>query len=93
MNILGQIEAGILLLGWIQPAIIGVVCLVVGVVTAYGVQTLIAKIKTRSLEGELESRLGNAKREAENIIKSAQLDKPPSTISWLGNRKMLFEFR
>jgi hypothetical protein len=27
------------------------------------------------------------------IIKSAELDKVPSTISWLGNRKMLFEFR
>ena len=27
------------------------------------------------------------------IIKSAQLDKAPSTISWLGNRKMIFEFR
>jgi transposase len=33
-------------------------------------------------------------RRAHNpIIKSAQLDKVPSTISWLGNRKMLFEFR
>ena len=33
-------------------------------------------------------------RRAHNpIIKSAQLDKEPSTISWLGNRKMLFEFR
>jgi len=27
------------------------------------------------------------------IIKSAELDKVPSTISWLGNRKMFFEFR
>jgi ribonuclease Y len=80
MNILGQIEAGIFLLGWIQPTIIGVVCLVVGMVAAYGVQTLIAKIKTRSLEGELESRLGNAKREAENIIKSAQLDAAAEVI-------------
>jgi transposase len=33
-------------------------------------------------------------RRAHNpIIKSAQLDKAPSTISWLGNRKMRFEFR
>jgi hypothetical protein len=33
-------------------------------------------------------------RRAHNpIIKSAQLDKAPSTISWLGDRKMLFEFR
>jgi transposase len=33
-------------------------------------------------------------RRAHNpVIKSAQLDKAPSTISWLGNRRMLFEFR
>ena len=33
-------------------------------------------------------------RRAHNpIIKSAQLDKKPSTISWLGDRKMRFEFR
>ncbi len=33
-------------------------------------------------------------RRAHNpIIKSAQLDKAPSAISWLGNRKMRFEFR
>jgi transposase len=33
-------------------------------------------------------------RRAHNpIIKSAQLDKEPSTISWLGERKMRFEFR
>ena len=33
-------------------------------------------------------------RRAHNpIIKAAQLDKAPSNISWLGNRRMLFEFR
>jgi len=33
-------------------------------------------------------------RRAHNpIIKSAQLDKAPPAISWLGNRRMLFEFK
>jgi hypothetical protein len=27
------------------------------------------------------------------IIKAAQLDKIPTPISWLGNRKMLYKFR
>ena len=66
MNILGQLETTI--------ALVGAVCLVLGAGVAYGIQKVISRIKARSLDEEYRAKVGGAKREAENIIKSAQLD-------------------
>lgn len=61
-------------LGAIHPAIVAVVCLVVGGGAVYAAIYLIEKFKTRNLEEELRAKVESANREAENILKTAQLD-------------------
>ena len=51
-----------------------VVALVIGVAVTIIVQHLIAKAKSQSLSQELQTKIDTAKREADNIMKSAQLD-------------------
>lgn len=51
-----------------------------------------------NMKADISIRDGNIvvkfpRRSHNPIIKSAQLDKAPSAISWLGNRKIRFEFR
>jgi len=48
--------------------------LISGGAIAILVQQLISRVKAKSLKQELESRIDTAKREAENIVKSAQLE-------------------
>lgn len=79
MNIPGQIEI-FFLLGEISPFVIGPVCLVVGLGLAFVVQLFISKLKAKNLEDELQGKITTAKREAENIIKTAQLDAAADVI-------------
>ncbi len=79
MNIPGQIEMGFLL-GEIYPVVIGSVCLVVGLGLAFVVQIMISKMKAKNLEEQLQGKITTAKREAENIIKTAQLDAAADVI-------------
>ena len=51
-----------------------VVCLGAGAVIMFFVSKLIAQAKSTSLEQELNTKIEAAKKEAENILKSAQLD-------------------
>ena len=54
--------------------IIGVAGLLIGGLVLYVIQRVIFSVKTKSLNEQLEAKLNSANREAENIIKSAQLD-------------------
>ena len=51
-----------------------------GVFIAYIVHWLIAKAKSKTIEEDLQRRIEGAKRESENIIKSAQLEAAAETI-------------
>ena len=51
-----------------------VVCLGVGAGIMYAVSKVVAKAKSTSLEQELTAKIESANKEAENILKSAQLD-------------------
>ena len=73
MSILSQIETASGGMAF-EFVIVGVVAVVVGALAAYLVQRIIAKTRATALEAELQNRIDSAKREAENIIKSAQLD-------------------
>lgn len=66
MNILAVID--------VQDIIIGLACLVLGIIIAYVMQRVIFKSRSKSLEKELQSKIDSANREADNITKSAQLD-------------------
>lgn len=53
---------------------------VFGIIAAYIVQQIVAKAKTKTISEDLERRIEGAKRESENIIKSAQLEAAAETI-------------
>jgi ribonuclease Y len=73
MSILGQISV----LGVGAGIVVG---LFFGILAALIIQKIIARIKGNALEKEAQSRIESAKREAENIVKSAQLDAAEQTI-------------
>lgn len=73
MMILGQIS-----ILWVFTGLIG--GLLLGLLTAFVIQQLISKVKGNAMEKEAESRIESAKREAETIIKSAQLDAAEEAI-------------
>jgi len=52
----------------------GITCLISGAALAILVLQIISKIKAKNLKQELQGRIDNARREAENIVKSAQLE-------------------
>ena len=66
MNILANIETP-------EIAMIGI-ALVIGIAVAIIVQRIVEKAKRQSLAQELQAKIDTAKREADNILKSAQLD-------------------
>jgi ribonuclease Y len=66
MNILASFEA-------IDIALFAI-ALVIGAAVAFILQKIIAKAKSQSLTQELQTKIDTAKREADNILKSAQLD-------------------
>jgi len=79
MNIPGQLGAAVVLAA-VHPAVVGVVCLILGAAIAYGAGYIIARIKAKSFEEERRAKVEGARREAENIIKAAQLDAAAEVI-------------
>ncbi len=69
MDILAVVDVDIVI-----AVVIGVVCVIVGVVGAIVTRQIIARAKAKGIEQEIENRIEVARRQAENIIKSAQLD-------------------
>jgi len=69
MNILGQIDVSFMVIGGLIAG-----GLVLGIVISLIVGRIITKTKAKALEQQLEIRTESAKRQAENIIKSAELD-------------------
>ena len=69
MNILGQIDVSFMVNAGLVAG-----GLVLGIVISVIVERIITKTKAKALEQELEVRTESAKRQAENIIKSAELD-------------------
>ncbi|MHC4352047.1 MAG: Rnase Y domain-containing protein, partial [Planctomycetota bacterium] len=66
-------------IGW--PHVVAtVVAFVLGIALAAIVGQMIARAKAKTLEQDLERQVEGAKREAENIIKSAQIDAAGETI-------------
>ncbi len=80
MNIFGQLETAVALAWTVPPTVVGAVCLALGAGVAYGVGNVISRIRAKSLEEGHRSKVDAAKREAENIIKSAQLDAAAEVI-------------
>jgi ribonuclease Y len=63
------------------PAVFAcVITFILGICLAAIVQQIINRTKTRTFEQDLERQIEGAKREAENIIKSAQIDAAAETI-------------
>ena len=63
------------------PAILAsIVCLILGVCLTAIVHQMISKAKAKTFEQDLQRQIEGAKREAENIIKSAQIDAAAETI-------------
>ncbi|MCD6394480.1 MAG: DUF3552 domain-containing protein, partial [Planctomycetes bacterium] len=80
MDILGQLETAVVLAWAIPPTVVGAVCLALGAGVAYGLGNVISRIKAKSLDEAHRTKVDGAKREAENIIKSAQLDAAAEVI-------------
>jgi len=57
-----------------------IITFVVGLVTAVVVQQIIARAKAKTFEQDIQRQIEGAKREAENIIKSAQIEAAAETI-------------
>lgn len=74
MDIPLQMPGVVFLLGSIHPAVVGLICLIIGGAAVYGAQHFIGQFKMRRLDEELKAKIEAANREAENIIKTAQLD-------------------
>jgi ribonuclease Y len=53
---------------------VGITCLIFGAALAILVLQIISRIKAKNLKQELQARIDSARREAENIVKSAQLE-------------------
>jgi ribonuclease Y len=66
MSILATIE--------VMDIALSAIALVIGAAIAFVLQKVIAKAKSQSLTQELQTKIDAAKREADNILKSAQLD-------------------
>ena len=64
----------ILAVGNVTAVLIGIVSLAIGAIATYVVQLMINKAKAEDLNQKLQSQIEVAKREAENIIKTAELD-------------------
>ncbi|MBN1816710.1 MAG: ribonuclease Y [Sedimentisphaerales bacterium] len=64
----------ILAIGGGTTAVIAMVCLGLGAGVCWVVQYLLASSKTKTIEMELQNRIEIAKKEADNIIKTAELD-------------------
>ena len=73
MYIIGQIEV-------VQVAIAGAAALVVGAVAAIILQRILQKARNTSLQQQSERLLDTAKRQAENIVKSAELQAAEDVI-------------
>jgi ribonuclease Y len=58
----------------IDTIFMGITCLISGAALAILVLQIISRIKAKNLKEELQGRIDNARREAENIVKSAQLE-------------------
>ncbi|MBN1127050.1 MAG: ribonuclease Y [Sedimentisphaerales bacterium] len=64
----------ILAVGGVTTAIIAGVCLVLGAGACWFIQYVLASTKQKTAELELQNRIEMAKKEADNIIKTAELD-------------------
>jgi ribonuclease Y len=74
MNTMHALPMGVILLAAIYPVVTAILGLIAGTAAAFGVMTVIRKAKAKSLQDELQAKVETANREAENIIKTAQLD-------------------
>ena len=54
--------------------LVGILCVASGMAIAVLMQKLVSRLKAKNMEQDLKGRMENARREAENIVKSAQLD-------------------
>jgi len=57
-----------------------VVCFILGICLAVISQQIISKVKTKTFREDLQRQIEGAKKEAENIIRSAQIDAAAETI-------------
>lgn len=57
-----------------------VICFVLGVCLAAIAQQIISKVKAKTFQEDLQRQIDGAKKEAENIIRSAQIDAASETI-------------
>jgi ribonuclease Y len=57
-----------------------VVCFILGICLAVISQQIISKVKTKTFREDLQRQIEGAKKEAENIIRSAQIDAASETI-------------
>ncbi len=64
----------------LPEVVVSVVAFLLGIALAAVVQQVIAKAKAKAVEQELQRQIDGAKREAENIIKSAQIDAAAEAI-------------
>ena len=71
--------AGITEIG-LPTATLTIVAFILGIALTAIVTQIIARAKAKTLEQDLERQVEGAKKEAENIIKSAQIDAAAETI-------------
>jgi len=64
----------------LPEVVVSVVAFLLGIALAAVVQQVIARAKAKAVEQELQRQIDGAKREAENIIKSAQIDAAAEAI-------------
>ena len=64
----------------LPDVLVPIVTLILGVCLAAVVQQIIARAKAKTFEQDLQRQIEGAKREAENIIRSAQIDAAAETI-------------
>ncbi len=67
-------------LGTLPAAAITVIAFVLGIFFAVIIYQMISKAKSKTFEQDIQRQLNGAKKEAENIIKSAQIDAAAETI-------------
>jgi ribonuclease Y len=67
-------------IGMLPAAAITVIAFVLGICLSVIIYQMISKAKAKTFEQDLQRQIDGAKREAENIIKSAQIDAAAETI-------------
>jgi ribonuclease Y len=67
-------------MGWLPQAALTVIAFLLGIAFAAMIYQIISRTKAKTFKQDLERQIEGAKREAENIIKSAQIDAAAEAI-------------